>query len=283
MHFHIVIPMYNAAPWIEENLRTIQKQTFPHYRCIIIDDLSTDDSVDRVQHAIHNDTRFTLLVNQTKRFSLGNVCKAIGFSRPRDEDIIVLVDADDRLAHYDVLKYVSEVYRHTQCWMTYGSYSNRTCGTRDKVCRPYPRFVVKNRLFRKFKWRASHLKTFKYHLWPHIKRESFTISEYELRRERLRALQCGSFRAWLQWRHIRPEHLLDPSGRYVRRCVDKAITYPLLELAGTKSFFIKDILYLYTCYEKDLQYGTRKSSSKWCQRLVRTVLRNKSAHPCLAS
>jgi len=118
------------------------------------------------------------------------------------------------------------------------------------------------------------LKTFKYHLWPHIKPEAFTISQSEIRRETHRALMQGRLRAWLLWRQIRSADLVDASGRYVRRCVDKAITYPLLELAGTKSFFIKEILYLYTSYEKDLQYGTRNAESKWCQRLVRTILRN---------
>jgi hypothetical protein len=141
---------------------------------------------------------------------------------------------------------------------------------------------MKNRLFRNCRWRASHLKTFKFHLWPHINPEAFTISQAEIRRETLRALVRGRLRAWLRWRRIRSADLVDASGRYVRRCVDKAITYPLLELAGTKSFFVKEILYLYTSYEKDLQYGAGSTDSKWCQRLVRTILRNKAPHPCLS-
>jgi len=117
MQFHIVIPMYNAAAWIKKNLQTIQRQTFRNFHCIIIDDLSTDDSVERVQRLIRDDNRFSLLVNCNKRFSMGNVCKAINFSQPADEDVIVLVDADDALAHNDVLQNVSDVYLRHRCWI----------------------------------------------------------------------------------------------------------------------------------------------------------------------
>lgn len=283
MEFQIVIPMYNASAWIEENLRMIQNQTFREFKCIVIDDRSTDDSVERVQRLITNDCRFTLLINNTKRFSMGNVCKAINFINPAAEDIIVLVDADDRLSHNDVLRHLYDVYFCTQCWMTYGSYSGRVCGEPDKICKPYPSFVVKNRLFRNVRWRASHLKTFKYHLWRHIRPEAFTIVQDEIQRELIRTLVYGKIRAWLNWRKIRAEELVDVSGRYVRRCVDKAITYPLLELAGPKSFFIKEVLYVYNCYKKDLQFGNGNVEAKWSQRLVRSILKNKMPHPCLAN
>lgn len=76
------------------------------------------------------------MVNRTKIFSLGNVCKAIEFREPENEDIIVLIDADDMLAHNDVLQYLCDVYSRTKCWMTYGSFYNCYDSTRrDKVCR----------------------------------------------------------------------------------------------------------------------------------------------------
>jgi hypothetical protein len=73
--------------------------------------------------------------------------------------------------------------------------------------------------------------------------------------------------------------LVDESGRYVRRCVDKAVTYPMLELAGMKGVFIKEILYVYNSYGKDLLFGNGNSEAKWCQRLIRTILKNKRSYP----
>ena len=71
MLFHIIVPMYNAAPWIERNLAMVRNQSCPDFRCVVLDDLSTDDSVACVRRAIAGDPRFTLLENDVKHYSMG--------------------------------------------------------------------------------------------------------------------------------------------------------------------------------------------------------------------
>ena len=41
----ILIPAYNAGPWIAETLRSALAQTWPRKEIIVVDDGSTDDTV----------------------------------------------------------------------------------------------------------------------------------------------------------------------------------------------------------------------------------------------
>ncbi|MGH7215474.1 MAG: glycosyltransferase family 2 protein, partial [Tepidisphaeraceae bacterium] len=49
MRVSVIIPCYNAGPWIGEALRSTAVQTYPPHEVIVIDDGSTDDSIERVQ------------------------------------------------------------------------------------------------------------------------------------------------------------------------------------------------------------------------------------------
>jgi teichuronic acid biosynthesis glycosyltransferase TuaG len=49
----VVIPMYNSRDYIQETLSSVLKQTFKNLEVIIVDDGSTDDSVEIVKKTIH--------------------------------------------------------------------------------------------------------------------------------------------------------------------------------------------------------------------------------------
>ena len=42
----IVVPVYNCKKYITKCIRSIQKQTYPHWNLILVDDGSTDGSGD---------------------------------------------------------------------------------------------------------------------------------------------------------------------------------------------------------------------------------------------
>lgn len=58
----IIIPLYNTEKYIEECLKSILKQSLPDLEIIIIDDGSTDRSVDIVKEFIKFDIRFSLFI-----------------------------------------------------------------------------------------------------------------------------------------------------------------------------------------------------------------------------
>lgn len=282
MKFHIITAMYNVEEWIEENIRFLKNQTFTNFQAILVDDQSTDETVKVAQTAIAGDERFKLIVNQEKKYKTRNVVEAIEAAKADDEDVIVFVDGDDRLAHEDVLKKLQLVYQRQDCWMTYGSFGD-SHGVRYDGCRPYKNSVIERHRFRQSKWIAYHLKTFKYKLWKKLDMNVFQVSDTEVKQALRRALLKLNFRSWKQWKNIKAEELHDSSGRYIRRIDDKAFSYPMLEMSGHKACFIEEVLYIFRSERTpyggpDQNYGKQKSE-KWHTRLIREILCHKEPYP----
>ncbi|MFW3898519.1 glycosyltransferase [Pseudomonas bharatica] len=51
----VIIASYNHGPYIEKSIQSVLDQTYPHIELLVIDDGSTDDSVERIQRlqAVH--------------------------------------------------------------------------------------------------------------------------------------------------------------------------------------------------------------------------------------
>ena len=285
MKMHLVIAMYNAAHAVERNIAVIKSQTFTNFQCILIDDISTDDTVALTRKAIDGDERFRLIVNEEKKYKTRNVVEGIEMAGADDEDVIVLLDGDDELASENALQIVADTYARDDCWMTYGSYVHPD-GSHATINRPYDEKVIRRNTFRKVRWLASHLKTFKYKLWKQLRPDIFLITEEECRKACRRALLQLRFRAWKNWRNIKASDLHDATGRYIRRVDDKAFTFAMLEMSGPRVSFIEDILYIYHYARPgdvpDKNYGA-DTSDKWYTRLVREVLKHKEPYPRLDS
>lgn len=58
----VCIPVYNAAPYLRECLDSVLAQTFRHFELLIVDDGSTDDSVEIVRS--YQDSRIRLIENR---------------------------------------------------------------------------------------------------------------------------------------------------------------------------------------------------------------------------
>lgn len=48
--FSVIIPNYNNATYLEKSLKSVLNQTFTNYELIVIDDVSTDNSVEIVKN-----------------------------------------------------------------------------------------------------------------------------------------------------------------------------------------------------------------------------------------
>lgn len=96
----IIIPCYNASRYIEETIQSVKKQDTETWECIIVDDCSSDDSIDIITEAIAGDSRFRLislseLFNTKDHFGVA-VARNAGIARAVNEYILPL-DADDLL------------------------------------------------------------------------------------------------------------------------------------------------------------------------------------------
>lgn len=114
--------MYNVAPYVERCLLSVMRQSFPATECIIVDDGSKDDSIDRCQRLIdkyNGPTRFAILHHQTNR----------GLSAARNtgtnavtSDYIYYLDSDDELTPDCLDKLVTPVMEDNSIEMVMGEY-----------------------------------------------------------------------------------------------------------------------------------------------------------------
>lgn len=269
MKFIIISAVYNMSEQLKNNIDVLKSQTYTNFEVYFGDDLSTDNSRYIIDENIKDDDRFHLVEHNVKLFSMGNIAETIKIANPNKEDIIVLIDGDDCLADSTSLEYLKSAYDTNQCWMTFGSYTVN--GVLGSNCSPYSSFTKRYSLYRFTKWRANHLKTFKYFLWKYVSPKSLTIEEHELSRVLKYYFFTCQFRAWWNTRRIKFEDLVTENKNYVRRCSDKYLTSPLLELAGEKAVYLDKVLYHYLGYQQaPLNFG--KSNKKWSQRALRIAV-----------
>lgn len=268
----IIVPMYNVESWIQHNLEMLKKQVYREFYCILIDDMSTDSTVRKVQNEIAGDPRFELVVNKIRKFALRNIYEGISALNVGDEDVLILIDGDDSLLHSKALSHLMEAYESEDCWLTYGSYED-ALGRRGDICKMYPDQIVAKNKFRKYSFQGAHPRSFKAKLWRQIHEDSFCATPSELDAVRKRALLKGCFRTWYYWKNIVPADIHDESGRFFRRCYDKTILYPMFEMAGNHASFIEPPLYRYNGSSLPLPYDKNKIYlSKWLTRCIRSIV-----------
>jgi glycosyltransferase involved in cell wall biosynthesis len=211
-HFKIIVCCYNVEKWITANIKSIKKQTHENFHCIIVDAVSSDKTVEKARELIKGDARFEVVCNEKRKFALQNIYEMAHYSKPDDEDIITTVDGDDWLADETALEKVNKCYNENEeIVLTYGNYIFYPEGSQSEL-RAYPEDIIENADYRKYKWLASHLRTYKYKLFKNIKKDDLIASWNE---------------------------------KFYDMAYDMPLMYPMLEMSAGKWKFMSDILYTY--------------------------------------
>jgi hypothetical protein len=138
----------------------------------------------------------------------------------KDNAVVFNLDGDDWLPHPKCLEIVASCYKENdKCQLTYGNCLIWDGSKRLKSANsltpfvniPYPKYVVKNRTFRKQFFMALHPRTWRVSLYKKIKRNAF----------------------------------LRPDKSWLRFAEDQAIFFPLLEMAEGNFEVIKKPIYVY--------------------------------------
>ena len=90
----IIIPVFNRSHLIIETLQSVKNQFLDNWECIIVDDGSTDVTVDVVADFIKGDNRFRLLVRPDDRKKGASTCRNIGLENSKG-CFIQFLDSDD--------------------------------------------------------------------------------------------------------------------------------------------------------------------------------------------
>lgn len=202
----IITTFYNAEEYIERCVGSIIGQNYTDFKCYLIDDMSTDTSVDKVKSMIDGDDRFILIVNNEKKYKTLNFVDVLKDESINDNDIIVEIDGDDWLPNSTTLNRIKEVYDDNNVWITNGSFKYAT----GEMGFSSPQINFDTLRFDRFT--ASHLRTWRVFLW----------------------------------RHIKDEDHRDSNGKYLSINADLAYMLPMLEMAGQEHYkFLPEVNLIY--------------------------------------
>lgn len=213
------------ADWAREALDSVAAQTDDRVDVCAIDDASDDETLFRVLAEYSDRHEWFCFRQHERKYALENQALAWRVLEPQEDDVVVWVDLDDRLAAPDALELV-RAYYDAGALLTYGSYRPFPADHPNaRSCRPaqlYDPMVAKLRRYRKVLTWFNHLRTVS---WKVLSQ----ITDRELRRS---------------------------DGNYFRANTDRAVMFPALELAGDRIEVIPDVLYEYRCDSPDAVWRT---------------------------
>ena len=207
MSLIILTTTFNCENYIERCLSTIMTQKHNNFTCYITDDMSTDNTVNKIKKFVGDDKRFVLIENIKKMHQPGNYDQVIRHNdKINDDDICIEVDGDDWLPDSNVFNRIEETYSSGDIWLSNGSFKYHD--GRAGFASPHNSFDdIRNKPFT-----LSHIRTWKSFLW----------------------------------RNIKENDLKDSNGEYWNVAGDLAFMFPMVEMSGVDHYkFMFDINYVY--------------------------------------
>jgi glycosyltransferase involved in cell wall biosynthesis len=108
----VLVTCYNYERYILQCLQSVARQTYEHFNCVVVDDRSKDNSVERIKSFIDSDEaggRFTLIERKKNGGQMAAFKTGLAAA---DAPFVVMVDADDVLLK-DFLE--THLYWHLGC------------------------------------------------------------------------------------------------------------------------------------------------------------------------
>lgn len=137
--FKVIIPNYNSEEYIEDCINSILNQTFRDFDIVIVDDMSTDNSVKIIES--YDDKRIHLVKNIEKRYNGGS--RNVGIDYPIDSFYTLFIDNDDIFENercFEILSTLIKKTNYPDCVNLNYIYDD---GTRHKIDLSYRNNVEK--------------------------------------------------------------------------------------------------------------------------------------------
>ena len=115
----IVVPVYNAAVYINDTIKSVQDQTYGNWELLIVDDASSDESVKIIQSAQETDVRIKLVqfsVNQGVAHA-----RNMGMDNAKGR-FLAFLDSDDLWAPEKIEKQVNFMLQDVKRKFTFTGY-----------------------------------------------------------------------------------------------------------------------------------------------------------------
>lgn len=123
----IVMPSFNTAEYIKESIDSVLNQTYENFELIVVDDNSTDDSIDVVKS--YDDTRIKLIINNENKGAAFSRNKALLESKG---EWIAFLDSDDIWESTKLEKQIMFMIKN-KCWFSYTDYKEFKSDVNDSI------------------------------------------------------------------------------------------------------------------------------------------------------
>ena len=90
----IIIPVHNREAHLKHTLNSIKAQTYSNWECFLVEDHSTDESLNILKEFEEEDSRFKVLIRPDNRQKGANACRNFGFEHAKGK-FINWFDSDD--------------------------------------------------------------------------------------------------------------------------------------------------------------------------------------------
>jgi len=212
----IIIPTHNRAKIIPETLDTILEQTYKNWECIIVDDSSTDNTLEVLQHYEKKDPRFNTHKRPENYKSGANGARNYGFDISNGK-FIQWFDSDD-LMHENMLSDKIELFSRKpnyDCIISQLYFFEE----RDVLKGP-TEFNMKYKLL------YENIITWNIQVWTQstMFKKQFLIDTKERFDESLKRLHDYDYYSRIFIKHSPNTYLLDKPLTYIRRNSQDAIT-----------------------------------------------------------
>lgn len=179
----VISPTFNSWQYTPAHILSVASQLYDNYTHYIIDDMSTDNTVEMAEDTIAGlpekiRDKFKIVVNDKKLYAVGNQVENI--KKLHGNPIIVLLDGDDFLNNDpDIFNYINRLHNQGAKF-TYGSFRSLVDKI-DLIAQPYPRKVLEERTYRThlFNWGMpyTHLRTFRKEVFDKVDESNFKDSD----------------------------------------------------------------------------------------------------------
>ena len=141
----VITPAYNAAPFLEETIKSVQAQTFTDWEMIIVDDCSKDTTLELAYRLARDDHRIHVLTNEKNSGVAATRNKALDVATG---EYIAFLDSDDLWLPMKLEKQVDfmDTGQYVLTYTDYQKFDSETGQRKGKIIRA-PATMTANRIY----------------------------------------------------------------------------------------------------------------------------------------
>lgn len=166
MKIIFIVPCFNAEKNLKKLSDSLIAQTNINWSCVMIDDMSTDQTWDKICELSKSDGRFAGIQNKEKKYALRNIVEEARKYQDDESCVIAVIDGDDQLCNKNTVNILAEKYAKGEdvVWTAHKWDINGMNISKDmpKNVNPY-----------QWPWSTSHLRTFRAKLLEKINDKNF--------------------------------------------------------------------------------------------------------------